>query len=193
MLSIIIPTHESERVVVRTLSCLIPGVVAGVVREVILADSGSADGTQQVADIAGCRYLALPGSLGMRLRAAAAEAKGPWLLFLRPGSVLDSAWTAEVERFWMLASDEAGAPKAAVFQPEGFGGQSLGAQFMSLIRQALAGAAARPEHGLLLTKTAYDRLGGHDAASGDPENQLIRTIGRRHIALLRAGISGAAQ
>ncbi len=190
MLSVIIPTHESERVVVRTLSCLIPGVIAGVVREVILADAGSNDDTEKVADIAGCRYLAVPGSLGGRLRAAAAEARGPWLLFLRPGAVLDSAWTAEVERFWMLASDAGNGRKAASFQPEGYSGQSLGSQFLHLLRQALGGGAITPEHGLLLTRTTYDRLGGHDANSHDPEAQLIRKIGRKHITVLRAGISG---
>ena len=189
MLSIVIPTHESERVVVRTLSCLVPGVVAGVVREVILADSGSSDGTEQVADIAGCRFMTVTGSLGTRLRKAAEQARGPWLLFLRPGSVLESAWTAEVERFWMLASDEAGAPKAAVFRPEAYRGQSLGAQALNLLRQAIGGGF-KLEHGLLLTKTTYHRLGGHDADSTDPEAQLIRKIGRKHIAILPAGISG---
>jgi hypothetical protein len=103
--------------------------------------------------------------------------------------VLDSAWTAEVERFWMLASDEAGAPKAAVFQPEAYRGQSVGAQIWNLLRQAVGGGF-KPEHGLMLTKTTYDRLGGHDAGSTVPEAQLIRKIGRKHIAVLRAGISG---
>ena len=189
MLSIVIPTHESERTVVRTLSCLIPGVIAGVVREVILADSGSGDGTEQVADVAGCRFMALPGPLGGRLRAAAAEARGPWLLFLRPGSVLEATWTAEVERFWMLASDK-DAPLAAVFQPEIYRVQSPGAQFWQLLRQLVVGGVRRPEHGLLLSKAAYDQLGGHDAGSADPEAQLIRTIGRRRIATLHAAISG---
>ncbi len=188
MLSIIIPTRESERTVVRTLSCLIPGVVAGLVREVILADSGSGDGTEQVADVAGCQFLALPGPLGRRLRMAAADAKGPWLLFLRPGCVLEATWTAEVERFLMLASDS-DAALAAIFQPEGYGGQALGAQFWNLLRQALT-ATPRPEQGLLLSKATYDRLGGHDAASANPEAQLIRAIGRRRIATLRAAISG---
>lgn len=188
MLSVIIPTHESERVVVRTLSCLIPGVVAGVIREVILADTGCGDGTEQVADVAGCRFMTVPGSLGARLRAAAAQARGPWLLFLRPGTVLDSNWTAEVERFWMLASDK-DAALAAAFQPEAYGGQSFGVQVRNLLRQALGGVP-KPEHGLLLTKTTYDRLGGHDAASADPEGALVRKIGRRRIAILRAGIGG---
>ena len=189
MLSIVIPTHESERVVVRTLSCLVPGVVAGVVREVILADSGGGDGTEQVADIAGCRFMTVAGPLGLRLRTAAAQARGPWLLFLRPGSVLESVWTAEVERFWMLASAEAGAPKAAVFQPEAYRGQSVRAQVLNLMRQAVGGGF-RPEQGLMLTKTTYDRLGGHDANSAAPEAQLIRKIGRKQIAVLRAGIGG---
>jgi hypothetical protein len=188
MLSIVIPTRESERIVVRTLSCLVPGVVAGVVREVILADSGSGDGTEQVADVAGCRFIAVPGSLGQRLRTAAERARGPWLLFLRPGSVLESAWTAEVERFWMLASEDS-APKAAMFQPEAYRGQSFGAQVKSLFRQAVGGGL-KPEHGLMLTKATYDSLGGHDPGSNDPEARLIRKIGRKNIAILRAGISG---
>jgi len=188
MLSIIIPIHESERTLVRTLSCLIPGVVAGVVREVILADAGSGDGTEQVADVAGCKYMALPGPLGSRLRAAAAESRGPWLLFLRPGSVLEAGWPAEVERFWMVASDQ-DAPLAAVFRPDAYRALSLGAQFRSLLRHVLGGMP-KPEHGLLLSKATYDRLGRHDADSPDPEAQLIRAIGRRRIVMLHAAISG---
>ena len=41
MLSVIVPTHESERILVRTLACLVPGATAGLIREVILADAGS--------------------------------------------------------------------------------------------------------------------------------------------------------
>ena len=55
MFSIIIPTHDSERALVPTLAALVPGATAGIVREVIVADGGSRDETEQVADIAGCR------------------------------------------------------------------------------------------------------------------------------------------
>ena len=41
MLSVIIATDESERVLVPTLSALVPGATAGIVREVIIADAGS--------------------------------------------------------------------------------------------------------------------------------------------------------
>ena len=45
MLSVVIATQESERTLVPTLSALVPGVVAGMVREVIVADAGSRDAT----------------------------------------------------------------------------------------------------------------------------------------------------
>lgn len=188
MLSVIIPTNESERAVVRTLACLVSGATGGLIREVILADAGSSDETEKVADIAGCRFLALPGSLAARLSAAAKEARGPWLLFLRPGAVLDADWVADVERFLMSAADE-GAAKAAAFRPQAADGRSVWRQLLQLLRQACGGAPS-PDHGLLLPKTTYEKYGGHGVAGDDPERQLIRRIGRRNIALLRSGISG---
>lgn len=187
MLSVIIPTDESERQVVRTLSCLVSGATTGLIREVILADAGSHDETEKVADVAGCRFLALPGSLGTRLNAAAKQARGPWLMFLRPGAVLDPDWVADVERFLMSAGD-GGAVKAAAFRPVSDSARSLPAQFMELLRQAIGGGP-KPEHGLLLAKTTYEQFSGH-ADGSDPEQQLIRRIGRRKIALLRSGVSG---
>ena len=57
MFSIVIATHDSERALVPTLAALVPGATAGIVREVIVADGGSRDKTEEVADIAGCRFF----------------------------------------------------------------------------------------------------------------------------------------
>jgi glycosyltransferase involved in cell wall biosynthesis len=187
MLSVIIPTHESERQVVRTLACLVSGATSGLIREVILADAGSRDETEKVADIAGCRFIVVPGPLDTRLKAAEKEARGPWLMFLRPGAVLDPDWVADVERFLMSAGDDRAA-KAAAFRAVADGAQTLPAQFLQLLRQAVRGGPTS-DQGLLLSKTSYDKLGGH-AAGSDPEGQLMRRIGRRNIAVLRAGICG---
>jgi glycosyltransferase involved in cell wall biosynthesis len=187
MLSVIIPTHDSERLVVRTLACLVQGATAGLIREVILADGGSTDETQKVADVAGCRFMILSGPTGLRLKAAAKDARGPWLLFLRPGAILDSEWVADIQRFLMTAGDE-GAPKAAAFRPAVDGMPSLSGQFLQLLRQAWSGGP-KPGHGLLVAKIIYEQLGGHVADSGDPEAALLRKIGRRRIAVLRSGIS----
>ena len=78
MFSIIMATHDSERALVPTLAALVPGATAGIVREVIVTDGGSRDQTEQVADIAGCRFLvsAEPRGAGSRRRPNARAATG---------------------------------------------------------------------------------------------------------------------
>ena len=93
MISVIIATSESEQLLVPTLAALVPGAMAGTVHEVIIADAGSRDGTMRIADAAGCRMVMTPGLPGVRLKSAAAAARAPWLMFLRPGCVPDVTFT----------------------------------------------------------------------------------------------------
>ena len=92
MLSVIIPTLDSERALVPTLSALVPGATAGLVSDVLVVDGGSRDDTAAVADVGGCNFLVADGPLGRRLKTAVAWARAPWLLFLRPGTILDAPW-----------------------------------------------------------------------------------------------------
>src|SRR5215470_16854749 len=89
MLSVVIATRDSERALLRTLAALVAGAAAGIVRDVIAA----------IADGAGCHVLASTQRRGARLKAAAEAARAPWLLFLRPGVVLDATWVDETRRF----------------------------------------------------------------------------------------------
>ena len=189
MLTVIIPTHNSERVLVRTLAMLVPGALAGIVREVIVADAGSTDGTAQVVDVAGCEMMVSDAPLAARLKKATASARGPWLLFLRPGVVLDASWVEEAAR----AIDTAvlrgtTASHAAVFRRTSDVDAALPQQIIAL----LAGAWRRPhpEQGLMISREAYDRLGGHREGVPDPEADLLRRIGRRRIVTLRSGSMG---
>src|SRR5258708_13449001 len=50
MLSVIIPTFNSERMLVPTLAMLISGAMSGVVRQVTIVDGGSPDATLLLAD-----------------------------------------------------------------------------------------------------------------------------------------------
>lgn len=190
MLSVVIATENSERPLVLTLSALVPGATAGVVREVIVADAGSRDGTAGVADVAGCRFLTSLAPLGARLKSAAASAKGPWLLFLRPGVVPQANWVEETDRFLSEGALVAGADeRAAVFRRvPGAAGQPRATilQAFSLVLSALRGRP-RPDQGLLMTKNLYERLGGHSADGADPETGLLRRLGRRRIITLRCG------
>ena len=182
MLSVIIATLDSEAPLVATLTALVPGAMEGLVSEVIVADGGSRDGTATVADVAGCHFAVIEGPLGRRLKTAAATARAPWLLFLRPGTIPDAAWTGEVRRF--VERPPPGAP-AAVFRRGGAAQPAL-KEILSLLAAAL-GALPRAEQGLLIAHPLYDELGGHSDADADPETDLVRRIGRRRIATLATG------
>jgi hypothetical protein len=180
MLSVIIPTHNSEQALVPTLAALVAGATAGLISEVLVADGGSQDDTAVVADIAGCEFLALGEPLGRRLAAAAASARAPWLMFLQPGTVLYAPWTDDVTRFV-----EQPAPRdiAAVFRRSA-GPRTALREALSLLIAALA--PPRPEQGLIIAKPLYDEFGGHSESAADPEAEFIRRIGRRRVVTLAA-------
>lgn len=92
MLSVLIETRNDEEGLARTLASLIPAAVEGVVREVIVCDRGSIDGTHRVADQAGCHFLAEGG-----IRAGITQAKAEWLMLLEPGARLVEGWIDSVE------------------------------------------------------------------------------------------------
>ena len=170
MFSIILATHDSERALVPTLAALVPGATAGIVREVIVTDGGSRDQTEQVADIAGCRFLASAAPRGGRLKAAAELARGDWLMFLKPGLVPGVTWIDETIAFTDAAGD-----RAAVFARED-------GLLQGVLR--LVGALPDPDS-LIIRKSFYQERGGHRDAA-DPERDLLRRIGRRRLATLRA-------
>jgi len=181
MLSVIIATLDSERRLVQTLAALVPGATAGLISEVLVADGGSRDDTAIVADVAGCRWLADNGSLGARLKSAAARVRAPWLLFLRPGTILDGPWIGEANRF--IAHQPVGAA-AGVFRFD-----STRETVLARLRRALAVAAGggpRPEQGLLVSRQFYAEIGGHSAIAAQPQTELLRRIGRRRTTRLAA-------
>jgi glycosyltransferase involved in cell wall biosynthesis len=185
MLSVIIPTMNSERMLVPTLAMLVPGAVSGVVREVTIVDGGSTDATLKLADAAGCAVAASSAPLGGRLNRAAAAARGPWLMFLRAGTVLDVTWLEETARF---IEEAGGAEIAAVFR------RSISVRSAHpVIFEALAllkfelFRRAHPDQGLLIDARLYKEIGGHREAALDPEADLLARIGRRRILMLRSG------
>jgi Glycosyl transferase family 2 len=185
MLSVIIPTHESERPLVRTLAVLVPGAAAGAVREVIVADGGSRDATAEVADLAGCEVLVSHEPLGARLKQAAARARTSWLLFLRPGTHLDATWIDDAIGF-MAAEETRTAARAAVFRPVAgpAADRPVLLEALSLLRLSLGGRP-QPQQGLLIAKQLYDAIGGH-REHAQPETDLLRRLGRR-LVMLRSG------
>jgi len=187
MLSAIIATHESERTLVPTLAALVPGATAGLLGEVIVADAGSRDATAEVADIAGCRFISSALPLGVRLKAAAASTRTPWLMFLRAGTVPEPGWVAAAERFIEAADRLDGAQRAGVFRPPGAADllHPRLSELAALLRVMLGGGV-KPEQGLLIARHLYDALGGHPEGA-DADTGMLRRLGRRRIAMLGCG------
>lgn len=188
MLSAIIATHESERLLVPTLAALVPGATAGVLADVIVADANSRDETAKVADIAGCKFLVSDAPVGTRLREASRAARSQWLMFLRAGCVPDTGWVGAVERFIEDSEHDGSATtKAATFRASDAGGGRPALAELAAALRALLRTAHRPEQGLVIHRRFYDELGGH-TDNGDAEAAMMRKLGSRRIALLGATV-----
>jgi glycosyltransferase involved in cell wall biosynthesis len=190
MISVVIPTHDSERLLAHTLAALVPGALDGILREVIVADAGSSDGTAKVADVAGCRFIEMTGRRGAQLAAAATTARAPWLWFVQPGSIPGVNWIDELNRFIRdceLTSDA--IEQAAVFRARNVRGRSPLVEALMMLGAAFS--PPKPSQGLLITKSLYDRLGAHETTAAEPEAQLLRRLGRRRIIVLECSMAQA--
>src|SRR5262249_4271767 len=188
MLSAVIAANDSDRALAATLACLVSGATAGILRDVIIvADAGTSNDTAEIAenaDGAGCGLIASAQTVCARLKGAAQAARGPWLLFLSAGVVLEPSWVAEAVRF--IGDGEASPEtRAAIFRPAALGGiRPTLVEAFALLRFAFA---RRPgaEQGLLIAKSFYRQLGGHRGDAGDPEAELLGRVGSRRTFVLR--------
>src|SRR5262245_28240160 len=184
MLTAIIATHESERLLVPTLTALVPAAATGLLSTVIVADGASRDGTAEIAELAGCRFISSVQPLGSRLKSAAETSRSTWLMFLRAGVIPQAGWIDAVERFIQKTELRRGAACAAVFRspgPSDYMRPGL-AEIAGLVRAAIGGYPGA-EQGLLIARRFYDAIGGH-SDEVDAERALFRRLGRRRLAVL---------
>jgi len=188
MISVVVPTRNSELELAHCLSALVPAAAEGVVREVIVVDAGSTDGTARVADAAGCDFVNLPDPRGARMsRGASSTRRGAWLLFLPAGTVLDTGWHAEASAFIERAERSGQADTcAAVFrlQFDGFGTVARISERLAWLR-ARVFAMPCGEQGLLISRRHYEELGGHRPVQEMEDIELLRRIGLRKVIHLR--------
>ena len=187
MLSAIIDCHESERALVRTLAALVPGATAGLLSEVIVADAGSGDDTEEIADIAGCRFMSSERAAGRAAEGgggndAHAVADVP-ARRLRAGAGLDRGQRAIHADETTPATVPAAPPCSARPASVTCCGRAW-ARFSVLLRVA-CGGRPKPEQGLLIARRLYLTVGGHSDGA-DADAALLRKLGRRRIAMLPA-------
>lgn len=187
MLSVVIPTLDAEEGLLRTLASLVPAAAEGIVREVVVADAGSRDGTERVAEAAGCTLVQHAGPWGERVGLGIAAARrAPWLLVLPPNVLLEGEWFREVSVF-VERCERAGAAdaRAAAFRLafDAYGWRARLAEGTVGVASSVFGLPL-PQQGLVLARRMWDRV--RRQAPIVEHRDLVRTIGRRSIHVMRA-------
>ncbi|KZK91469.1 Glycosyl transferase family 2 [Pseudovibrio sp. Ad46] len=100
MISALIPTYNSEHRLVLTLSALVPASAEGILKEVIITDEGSSDGTEIVADASGADFVSTTSKSGFALAEGLKRCtRSNWVLLIQPGAILQAGWQAEAVSF----------------------------------------------------------------------------------------------
>ena len=183
MISVVIPTHNSQVSLTHCFDGLIGATVRGVVKEVIVADGGSSDDTLALADAAGCHVVRGGKTRASRLAAGAKAARSDWILFLHPETALAQGWEVEAENFIARVTIEHQRAAAFRFGLDGFDAHSRRSEALAALRCWLF-RLPTGDQGLLIPKRLYNKLGGYrDVPMEDLD--LVRRIGARRLTMLR--------
>ena len=164
-ISVIIPTLNSAPQLQRCLGALGEGIMDGLLAEVIFADGGSSDDTEQIAEEVGATFLSTPTGRGNQMAAAARVARGGWLLFLHSDSVLGRDWQDAVIRH--LTNPEQAAYFKLRFDETTFPARTVAG--WANIRSRWLGLPYG-DQGLLISQHLYKRTGGY------PEIPLMEDV-----------------
>lgn len=187
MISVIIPTLNSEAVLGPTLTALVPAAVEGIVREVIMVDAGSTDRTLMLADQMGVEVVSGEAARGKQYVSGVRRAKSGWLLFLHADTVLDYGWEHEAAQFIERVESGRRRPAAAAFR---FTLDDIGMapRLVEAIAAFRSHALHRPQgdQGLLISRQLYEEIGGYKPLPMMEDVDLVRRIGRRRMVILRS-------
>ncbi|MBI1383518.1 MAG: glycosyltransferase [Rhizobiales bacterium] len=190
MISVVIPTLNAARTLPHTLASLVPGMVEGIVKEVVVVDGGSSDATLAIVEEAGARLVASARGRGTQLAVGAEAARGDWLLFIHADTVLEEGWVREVrglvesERV-RCASGSANARAAAFrFALDDHGAGPRVLEQLVGWRCALLGLPYG-DQGLLVHRQRYENAGGFRDIPLMEDVDLVGRLGRGSIVMLR--------
>lgn len=184
MLSVVIPALNAEATLPRTFDCLIPAAVRGLVREVIVSDGGSNDGTIKLADAVGAQIVLGKRGRGPQLAAGAEAARADWLLFLHADTALAPGWETDIEDF--IERSQIERPHAAAFR-FALNDASLAARILERLVALRCFLFRLPygDQGLLISKRFYTQLGGYRPLPLMEDVDIVRRIGYRRLVMLR--------
>ena len=181
-ISVIVPTLNAEAALPLCLMALTEGLEAGLIRELIVSDGGSTDGTRALADEWGAEIVSFPPSRGGKLRLGCTAAKGDWLLVLHADTQLASGWSDVAARHLKTG-------KAGWFRLRFDRGGRMVAAWANL-RSGLG--LPYGDQGLLLPRALYEEVGGYPDIPLMEDVALARAL-RRHLVGLPADAITSAE
>jgi rSAM/selenodomain-associated transferase 2 len=190
MISVVIPTLNAAATLPATFLSIFDAAIEGIVAEVIVCDGGSEDATRTIAEEAGATFIACERGRGHQLRAGAAAARKPWLLFLHADTALDRGWVEDAQAFMKMGGEAAAAFR---FRLADKGVQPRLLEAAVAWRCRLFGLPYG-DQGLLISRKLYEAVGGFAPMPLMEDVDLVRRLGRGRIALLNAAaVTNAAR
>ncbi len=180
--SVIVPTLNAARGLGPCLGALAQGLSAGLVRELIIADGGSSDGIDALADEAGAELVVSRAGRGTQLASGANAAAGRWLLFLHADTVLAEGWTEAVRLHMRERPSQAGYFRLR-FDRSGFGPRLVSGWANARSRWF---ALPYGDQGLLVPAALYREVGGYPDVPLMEDVAVVRRLGRGRLRPLDA-------
>lgn len=188
-LSIVIPTLDAQAALPGCAAALMEGLEAGLIREVIVSDGGSGDGTRAVADAIGAVWVEGAASRGGQLRRGGAAAQAPWLLILHADTQLAPGWAEAVGEHLARGDGRAGYFRLA-FDRGGW--RAAWVAGWANLRARLAGLPYG-DQGLLIRAELYEGVGGYPDIPLMEDVALARRLRGQLVALPVTARTSAAR
>ena len=194
MISVVIPARNAEHTLAHTLASLVPPAVDGIVRQVIVVDGGSTDGTARIADLAGADIVTSTPGRGSQLAQGAAAARFPWLLFLNADTALEDGWERAATAFMRRVDRGERTPAAGAFTFR-LDDNGLAPRLLERLVHLRCKLLRMPygDQGLLIPRQLFDAVGGYKDLPILEDIDLARRLGRRRLAILEASAISSAE
>lgn len=155
-LSVIIPTLNAAHSLPDTADALLEGVSSGLIKDLVISDGGSTDGTATVAEALGAQWVVGPAGRGAQLQRGVEAATGLWVLLLHADTQLAPGWSEVAHRHTVDRPSKAGWFRLK-FRADGCAPRCVAAG--ANLRSRLFGLPYG-DQGLLVSRHVLESVGG---------------------------------
>lgn len=185
-ISVIIPTLNAQDHLSSCLMSLLPGLEAGLIRELIVSDGGSKDATVELAKAWGAEVIEGSASRGAQLARGCDAAHGQWLLVLHADTALQEGWVGPVVHH--IKGTDAGWFRLA-FDDGGLAGKLVAG--WANIRSQLG--LPYGDQGILVPRALYEHVGGYPRQPLMEDVALARALRGQLVHIRATAVTSAAR